>query len=42
MSEISAFDPDRYKAFERDGWRRSSGEYHDLFGSGPAQAELPA
>ncbi|MFP6891837.1 MAG: methyltransferase domain-containing protein [Nitrospinota bacterium] len=41
MSEISAFDPDRYKAFERDGWRRSSGEYHDLFGSGTAQAAGP-
>ncbi len=41
MSEALPFDPQAFKDFEHAGWDRSSGEYHDLFGSGTAQAAGP-
>ena len=41
MGDTPSFDPQAFKDFEQAGWERSSGEYHDLFGSGTAQAAGP-
>jgi SAM-dependent methyltransferase len=41
MNETPSFDPQAFRDFEHAGWERSAVEYHDLFGSGTAQAAEP-
>lgn len=41
MTDTSSFDLQIFKDFEHAGWEKSAADYHDLFGSGTAQASKP-